>query len=317
MKRPFRGLGRALCRWAAFGLVALTLTSCVMGYPPPAALVLSEPAGVPGAVSTASWDVAAQAYADDGEGLNFSLAGLCPVLIVLRNKTAGYPLVDPAEVRGLAPGREYPPYPPLEAADVAEATTAFEESAKAAFRGGAAGAVIGAGVGTLLGAAVGGGAALWRGALIGGGIGAFTGAVASMPEARYQLRRGIETELDTLALKPVPAPPYGMAAGYVYFPSGAGIGWVRVTVRSQGGVSTYDVPVAPPVQPVPGRAAPAAQGYQSAPAYQPAPAYQAAPVQQPVQAYPSSPAQQPQPASPAPVQGPVSVPPAGSGTALP
>ena len=277
MNRPFGGPGRAAAILPALALAAVLLTSCVMGYPPPPALVLAEPASVPGGVSTAWWDVAAQGYADDGQGLDFSRAGLFPVLIVLRNKTPGYPLIDPAEVRGLAPGREYAPYPPLAAADVAEATTAFEESAKAAFRGGAAGAIIGAGVGTLLGAAVGGGAALWRGALIGGGIGAFTGAVTSMPEARYQLRRGIEAELETLALRPVPAPPYGMAAGYVYFPADAGIGWVRLTVRSQGSAYSYDVPVAAPNPAM----VPAPVGPASAPAYQPAPGQQPAAAYQP------------------------------------
>lgn len=280
MNRPRSGPGRAAATLTALVLAAVLLTSCVMGYPPPPALVLAEPASVPGAVSTAWWDVSAQGYADDGQGLDYSRAGLLPVLIVVRNKTPGYPLIDPAEVRGLAPGREYAPYPPYAAADVAEATTAFEESAKAAFRGGAAGAIIGAGVGTLLGAAVGGGDALWRRALIGGGLGAFTGAVASMPEARYQLRRGIETELETLALRPVPAPPYGMAAGYVYFPADAGIGWVRLTVRTQGTASSYDVPIAAPnpaMVPRPESPGPAsAPGYQPAPGLPPAAAYQPA-----------------------------------------
>jgi uncharacterized protein YcfJ len=303
MNRFFYGPGSALGRLAMTAFLALVLTSCVMGYPPPPPLMLSEPASVPGAVSASSFDVAAMAYADDGEGLNFSMAGLAPVLIVLRNKTAGYPLIDPAEVWGIAPGREYASYPPLAAADVAEATSAFDESAKAALRGATAGAVIGAGVGTLFGAAVGGGAALWRGALIGGGLGAFTGAVSSLPEARYQLRRGIDTELETLALRPIPAPPYGMAAGYVYFPAGAGIGWVRLTVRDQGGASTYDVPIAPAPrqkQGKSGKSAPA-QAAAPSPAGQPAPAYQPTPTTQaPVQA----PAYQPAPATKAPVQAP-------------
>lgn len=292
MKRPFCGQFRAM---AALMLAAFLLTSCVLGYPPPPALVLAEPSAIPGAVSTPAWDVAVQGYADDGQGLDYSKAGLMPVLVVMRNKTPGYPLVDPAEVRGQAPGREYTPYPPLSAADVAEATSAFEESAKAILRGGVAGAVIGAGVGTLLGAAVGGGAALWRGALIGGGIGAFTGAVSSLPEARYQLRRGIETELETLALRPVPAPPYGMAAGYVYFPANAGIGWVRITVRDQSAAYSYDVPVAPAAAMSPRSAS---AGPASAPAYQPAPAQQSA-------------------AGQIPVQVPADAPQAGSGAALP
>jgi hypothetical protein len=275
MNRSFRGPCRVVASLAALALSAVLLTSCVMGYPPPPSLVLAEPAAIPGAVSTAWWDVAAQGYADDGQGLDFSRAGLMPVLIVLRNKTPGYPLVDPAEVRGMAPGREYAPYPPYQAADVAEATTAFDESAKAALRGGAAGAIIGAGVGTLIGAAAGGGAALWRGALIGGGIGAVTGAATSMPEARHQLRRGIQTELETLALRPVPAPPYGLTAGYVYFPANAGIGWVRVTVRAQSATYSYDVSIAAPapaMAPRPTSAAPV-----PSPAGQPAPAYQSTP----------------------------------------
>jgi len=184
MNRPLGGPGRAAATLPALVLAAVLLTSCVMGYPPPPALVLAEPASVPGAVSTAWWDVSAQGYADDGQGLDYSRAGLLPVLIVVRNKTPGYPLIDPAEVRGLAPGREYAPYPPYAAADVAEATTAFEESAKAAFRGGAAGAIIGAGVGTLLGAAVGGGDAPVRGALMRGGrraVGGRSGSVRGWP----------------------------------------------------------------------------------------------------------------------------------------
>ncbi|MDQ7830539.1 MAG: hypothetical protein RDU30_02295 [Desulfovibrionaceae bacterium] len=302
MKRPFCGQFRAM---AALMLAVFLLTSCVLGYPPPPALVLAEPSAIPGAVSTPAWDVAVQGYADDGQGLDFSKAGLMPVLVILRNKTPGYPLVDPAEVRGLAPGREYAPYPPLSAADVAEATSAFEESAKAILRGGVAGAVIGAGVGTLLGAAVGGGAALWRGALIGGGIGAFTGAVSSLPEARYQLRRGIETELETLALRPVPAPPYGMTAGYVYFPAGAGIGVVRVTVRDQSAAYSYDVPIAAPAPAMAPRPTAAAPAYPPAsleppagsppfsPAASPSPAGQGA-ASQPAPAGQANPADHPQ-----------------------
>lgn len=297
MKPTLRGPGRVSSRMTALVLCAFLLSSCVMGYPPPPALVLSEPAAVPGAVSTAAWDVAALPYVDDGAGLNYAVSGLCPVLVVLRNKTGDYPLIDPNEVRGLAAGREYVPYPPVQAADVAEATTAFEESAKAALRGATAGAVIGAGVGTLLGAAVGGGAALWRGALIGGGIGAFTGAVTSLPEARYQLRRGIDTELETLALRPIPAPPYGLAAGYVYFPSGAGIGWVRLTVRDASGPATVDVPIAP--------AAGGASARQAI-VYQPAP----------LPAPPAPPYSQP-PQTPAPARNPAVAPSAGGGAALP
>ncbi|MEF3698854.1 MAG: hypothetical protein V3572_17025, partial [Desulfolutivibrio sp.] len=126
----------------------------------------------------------------------------------------------------------------------------------------------------LIGAAAGGGDALWRGALIGGGIGAVTGAATSMPEARYQLRRGIQTELETLALRPVPASPYGLTAGYVYFPANAGIGWVRITVRTQSATYSYDVSIAAPASDLAPRPTSATPAYQHAPAGQANPAVQ-------------------------------------------
>ncbi|QLA16883.1 hypothetical protein [Desulfolutivibrio sulfoxidireducens] len=256
MNPLFSGPARAIAAWAAAVAAALCLASCVVATPPPSPPAVFEPAGIPGSVSSAEWDIAAVAYAEAGPGLDYSRAGLAPVLIVFRNRGGRSPLVDPAEVLGLAPGGQYAPYPPYQAVDVAEATTAFDESAKAALRGGAAGAIIGAGLGTLFGAMVGGGDALWQGALIGGGIGAFTGAATSLPEARYQLRRDMEADLSCLALRPVPVAPFGLMAGYVYFPSGMGIGWVRLTVRVEGEAFSYELPIAPPPFPVSGRPAP-------------------------------------------------------------
>ncbi|MFZ5810601.1 MAG: hypothetical protein ACOY4F_01005 [Thermodesulfobacteriota bacterium] len=247
MNSPFPGRNHGPClRAAAAVLACLLLASCVVATPPPTPQALSEPAGIPGSVSSAEWDIAAVAYAEPGPGLDYSRAGLAPVLIVFRNRGARYPMVDPAEVVGLAPGGRYASYPPIQAVDVAEASTAFDESAKAALRGGAAGAVIGAGLGTLFGAIVGGGNALWQGALIGGGVGAITGAATSLPEARRQLRRDMEADLTSLALRPVPIAPYGLMAGYVYFPAGMGIGWVRLTVRVEGEAFSYELPISPP-----------------------------------------------------------------------
>jgi hypothetical protein len=79
---------------------------------------------------------------------------------------------------------------------------------------------------------VGGGNALWQGALIGGGVGAINGAATSLPR-QTQLRRDMEAVLTTLALRLFPSlrRPHG---GFVYFPAGLGIGWVRLTVRVEG-----------------------------------------------------------------------------------
>lgn len=252
MNNLFSGRDHGSClRAAAAVLACLVLASCVVATPPPTPPALSEPAGIPGSVSSAEWDIAAVAYAEPGPGLDYSRAGLAPVLIVFRNRGGRHPMVDPVEVVGLAPGGRYASYPPIQAADVAGASTAFDESAKAALRGGAAGAVIGAGLGTLFGALVGGGNALWQGALIGGGVGAITGAATSLPEARRQLRQDMEADLTTLALRPVPIPPYGLMGGYVYFPAGMGIGWVRLTVRVEGEAFSYELPISPPPPPRP------------------------------------------------------------------
>jgi hypothetical protein len=100
---------------------------------------------------------------------------------------------------------------------------------------------------------VGGGNALWQGALIGGGVGAITGAATSLPEARRLLRQEMEADLYNLALRPAPVAPGGLAAGYVYFPAGVGIGcWVRLTVRVDGEAFTYELPIAAPPPPVTG-----------------------------------------------------------------
>lgn len=231
-------------------LAALLAASCAAHAPRLAPRQAIDPAGVPGAVHTAAWDLAAVSFAPAERGFDYLQAGVFPVLLVFRNKGPGYPLISPAEVVGVAPQASFGAYGVAQAADMVAASTYFQSSAEAAFRGGVAGAVIGAGLGALMGAPW-GGDAVWRGALVGGGFGALTGATMSLAQARGQLRLAVDDELHMWAWRAVPTPPGAVAVGYVYFPAGRGIDAVTVTIRAGSEVHSHTVPISPPPAPPP------------------------------------------------------------------
>ncbi len=233
-----------------YSLIPLLLAAGCAVYRPAPLPAPVEPSLAERCVSLPQWDVAAVRYRYSGVGLDWSKAGLEPVLLLFKNKGSGHPLVSPFDILGLSGGNRLSPLPPQQAADIAAGSVLYKETVKATLAGSAAGALIGAGLGALFAAPV-GGSAVWQSALVGGGIGAVTGAAATAPRAEADIRMLLDQEFYGLAWSPVPVPPYTIIPGWLYFPAGAGVEALLLTVRSGEEVAALTVPVSNAFPPPP------------------------------------------------------------------
>ncbi len=225
-----------------FLLIAVfACTSCGKRQPLPQPRKVVDPASVSGAVTTTQWDVAAVPYEYTGEGINYLEAGVLPVFVIFRNKSAIQPELNMEEARGIAPGGEYLPYSQEEAQRRIFASEAFSNTASNVARTGSIGALAGAGLGALIGL-VGGGDNIWKGAVIGGAIGAGAGGVYGGVGSEDDLRKAIRQDLEQYTWSNAPIPADYTKVGYAYLPNGVGITAIKVIVRASGGSQTYTLP---------------------------------------------------------------------------
>jgi hypothetical protein len=236
-------------RMAAVLLLAAMLVSCATYTPPrPQMGVVIEPSALPGAVRTTEFDLGAQYYVWQGQGLNYVEAGVLPVLLLFRNHSGRYPVIYPQECRGIgAGGAEYPAWSMEQAAERVFASTAYKKSAEAAVVGGLTGGALGAGLGALIGSGFNHGWGAGPGALIGAGIGAVGGAALAQQPSLEQYRSTLYQEMATYAWRPAAIAPTALVPGYLYFPANVGIHSVRVLLRVDNYVQTYIVPISQPV----------------------------------------------------------------------
>lgn len=199
------------------------------------------------AVHTPRWDIAAVSYGYYGEGINYDEAGLDPVLLAFKNKSNQTPQILIEEIRGVGSGGEYLVYSPDEAARLVYASESFSTRAGTIGKNTAIGAAAGAGLGALIGLLSGGNDLIWKGALIGTAAGGLTGAAVSAPNADGDLKYAVLQEMRQYAWQQAPLPPHYTRTGYLYFPN-VGIYKIKVTVRTDRDISSYEIPVdMPPV----------------------------------------------------------------------
>lgn len=217
--------------------------ACVRHQPPPPPRVAPQAISSPPSYVDDRWELTALSYAYLGEGFDYSRAGLAPVVLKIYN-TSGAPVhVMRDEVIGIAhDGSEYLVYTIEQATQLVYNSEYYRTSQDTA-AGVAGGALLGAGLGSLVGLAAGGGNAIWQGALIGGAGGAVAGGIAGSSGSQRNLEQNVRRELTHFAWQQSPIPHLGSRAGYFYFPQ-VGITAVRVTVRSKlGDIETYELPL--------------------------------------------------------------------------
>jgi hypothetical protein len=247
MKRfvPHPTAGRLL----AVLVLSLVMASCATYTPPrPQMSSVVDPATLPHGVRTPEWDLGAVHYRWQGRGINYFEAGLSPVLLIVHNHSAyRAPVIYAQECAGIGPGgAEFGPYSVQQAAEVVFASTAYKKSAESAVVGGLTGAAVGAGLGALIGSGFNGGWGAGPGALIGAGVGALGGAALTQRPSMDQYRASLQQEMATYAWRPNPIAPSTLIPGYLYFPNTVAVTAIRVTLRVEGQVQTYIVPVDDP-----------------------------------------------------------------------
>lgn len=220
----------------------LVLWSCAPTQPLPQPRRVVDPSTSSRAVHTPRWDIAAVSYAYYGEGINYDEAGLDPVLLAFKNKSNETPQILLEEVRGVGSGGEYLVYSPEESARLVYASESFSTRAGTIGKNSAIGAAAGAGLGALIGLLSGGNDLIWKGALIGTAAGGLTGAAASAPNAEGDLKAIVMQEMRQYCWQQAPLPPQYTRTGYLYFPN-QGIYKIKVTVRTDKDISTYEIPV--------------------------------------------------------------------------
>jgi hypothetical protein len=236
---------------AALALV-LMVTGCAQRQPLPQPRKVIDPATVPGAVVTSDWEIGAVAYAYMDQGVDYRKAGLFPVFLVFKNKTATeQPMVQVEEVRGVSIDSEYLVYNVDEATRLVFDSETFRNTTGNVARSGGLGALAGASLGALIGL-IGGGDNIWKGAVIGGTIGAAGGGLAGGVDSERRLRASIRDELTRYGWTDDPVPPTYTKVGYLYLPDQVGIHSVKILVRWQDQVAAYAIPVADVVAEQPG-----------------------------------------------------------------
>jgi hypothetical protein len=218
------------------------LAACSPTDPLPQPRRVVDPTQVSGAVQAPDWDIAALRYEYSGQGVDYRKAGLAPVFLVLRNKSSLTPRVLLDEVQGISQNGTYLPYSVDEAERLVTASETFKLNAKNALKSGTLGAAIGAGLGAIIGSIT-GGDAIASGAALGAGFGGMALGVASVPEAQRKLKKVIRKDLEQHAWNETPMAPHMTRMGYVYLPGGKDIDRVRVSVRVEDRVRTYELPV--------------------------------------------------------------------------
>jgi hypothetical protein len=219
--------------------------SCASTAPLPQPRRVADPSTVSGAVHAANFDLAAVGYVYPGQGLNYASSGLYPVYLVFKNRGAGTPLVDPAEIRGVGADGEYLIYTLEEATRLVFASESFKTDASNAARTGTLGAVLGAGLGALLGA-IGGGDNMWKGAVIGGAAGGMAGATYGAVESDLKLKSIVRDELRAYMWTNELVPANYTKVGYVYLPAGKGVNQLKIVVRNGAELESYTIPVSDP-----------------------------------------------------------------------
>lgn len=227
-QRPSRA-ARALALTLCLGFL---LPACGYQQPTPPPLRAVEPENMREARISKAYSVAAVRYAHSGEGLDWSKAGLLPVLIILKNKSDRAIVMNATDVKGQGSGGDFLPYPPSQASVVVTNSSIFSESVNAAGKGVGIGAIIGGGLGALLGLISGNPDAVWRGALAGGVVGGATGGVANTVQTRDELRQAVDRDLRSFAWDNAPVPPGSTKQGYIYLPAGQGITNLSFPIRT-------------------------------------------------------------------------------------
>ena len=227
-----------------FFLMICFILGCAPTHPLPQPKRVVDPGSIEAAVHTEKWDIAAIRYVYSGQGLNYTKANLEPVFLVFKNKGYATPVVRKDEVRGIGQAGEFLPYTEDEALRLVFASESFKQTTRNALRSGSLGAFIGAGLGALF--AVIGGDNVLSGAAIGAGIGGMTLGVSSVPEAERKLKVMIEQEIYDYAWSEDSIPAYITRMGYIYLPGNQGIDRVRITVRADGEMYSYELKLVDP-----------------------------------------------------------------------
>ena len=176
---------------------------------------------------------------------------LTPCCLLLKTKSNQTPQVLIEEIRGVGSGGEYLVYSPDEAARLGLCFGKLfhqgghhREEYRHRRRSGARVS------GALIGLLSGGNDLIWKGALIGTAAGGLTGAAVSAPNADGDLKYAVRQEMHQYAWQQSPLPPHYTRTGYLYFPN-VGIYKIKVTVRTDRDISSYEIPVdmPPPGQP--------------------------------------------------------------------
>lgn len=227
-----------------FILLVGFIVGCAPTHPLPQPRRVVDPSTIQGAVHTEKWDIAALRYVYSGQGLNYTKANLEPVFLVFKNKDFAMPIVRKDEIRGIGKTGEFLPYTEDEALRLVFASESFKQTTRNALRSGSLGAFVGAGLGALF-AVIGGDNAL-SGAAIGAGIGGMALGVSSVPEAERKLKVMIEQEIYDYAWKEDSIPANITRMGYIYLPGNQGIDRIRIAVRADGEIYSYELKLLDP-----------------------------------------------------------------------
>lgn len=231
---------------------ALLVAGCAQRQPLPQPRKVIDPSTVPGAVVTSDWEIGAVAYAYMDQGVDYRKAGLFPVFLVFKNKSAtAQPVVQVEEARGVSIDSEYLVYNVDEATRLVFDSETFRNTTGNVARSGGLGALAGASLGALIGL-IGGGDNIWKGAVIGGTLGAAGGGLAGGVDSERRLRAGIRDEITRYGWTDDPVPPTYTKVGYIYLPDRLGIHSLKILVRWEDQVAAYTIPVADVVAEQPG-----------------------------------------------------------------
>ncbi len=235
---------------AAILCVCLVLCACSASrYPVGHVKRALDPAGFPQAASSAQWDVAAVRVTAGPGGVDYSDTKLLPVLLVLKNKSAGQPQVILEDIRAVGPGAEYLVYSADEALRLATAATASRKAsgvAKSGAIGAGVGAALGAGAGAVLFALTGqkNPEYLWMGAAAGGAAGGLTGMAVSDSSFSKAEQDAIRADLAANAWQEDPITPGTTRTGYILLPAGLDIASLRIVIRLDAAMETRTLTIA-------------------------------------------------------------------------
>ncbi len=219
--------------------------ACQSTKPLPQPRQAIDPATAKNAIQTPRWDIGALGYTYPGQGLNYSKAGLDPVLLIVKNKTNETPVVLVEEMRGVGADGEYLVYSRQEAVRLLLASETPSLAGEKAGKDMLFLTLLGAGVGALIGS-IDGGDNVWKGLLTGAGTSLLAGAAVSagVPASEGEaLKELASAEIGQYEWKETKIPPHYTRTGYLYFPAQKDITALKLVVRIEGEVLSYTVPV--------------------------------------------------------------------------